>query len=713
MRVASNKQKVIAIAIVLIMASSLVIGTFAQLASGASESAAFTNADTEQIHVSVGDNFSCALLNDGTVKCWGKNNLGQLGRDNTTAVGSSTNDMRLLTPIFLGTGRTAVALSAGSTHACAVLDNATVKCWGDNSTGALGLGTTTNAGDGVGTVMSALPSVDLGAGVSVREIHVGNGFTCALLTNATVKCWGKNDKGQLGLGDIDNRGDGPNEMGAALPIVDLGVNKTAIAIAVADASVCAILNLGEVKCWGDNTDGQLGQGNDTSVGGAGVPAVASINPVDLGAGVTAKGIAAGASHFCALLQNDTVKCWGKNDKGQLGLGDIDNRGDDLNEMGASLTAVNLGSGLSATSIAAGGSSTCALLNTGAVKCWGENASGQLGQGNTDSLGIAAGDIASATAVNITTNTTVVSLSAGQRNTCAVVVGPSLKCWGDNTDGQLGQGNTTALGVASGDIAAVQPITIDTSAPAITTEAPENARVLRTPTPTYSGRCEARIPVVVNVYVGSAATGTPVQTLSGVCNTGVYAVTATQGLSNNAYTFTVSQTDAAGNLGRTLPVTYLLAATLWTTPPDADTNTAIRGEVVTSLAPGPVYVTKDFGFRMLNPRNLKPRVRMKDYVGVVRLTLTANYVRSGQVRTYKCTYPPFGRSARWAEAKWRWTISPRVCVLPVLLRNQLIAGTTTLRVQGTVTRYWATTGARVRPDGSRITLRRINVVLRHG
>ncbi len=703
MRVASNRQKIAAISILVVMASTLILGTFAQLASGAPVSSQSTTASTEQIHVVAGDKFSCALLNDGTVKCWGDNATGQLGRDNTADVGKATGDMAALTAITLGAGRTATAIAAGTQHACALLDNGMVKCWGSNTSGALGQGSTTNAGDGAGTAMSALPAIDLGTGVIARAIGAGNQFTCALLSDGKVKCWGENGYGQLGVGDTNDRGDGASEMGVNLTAIDFGTNKTATAIAVGSESVCAILNLGEVKCWGRNDDGELGQGNTNNLGDGGTPSIANAPALDLGTGKTAKSIAAGSNHFCTVLNDNTVKCWGDNTDGQLGLGDTNDRGDGASEMGDVLTAVNLGSGLTATAVSAGGNTTCAVLSDSSLKCWGKNSDGQLGLGNTTSPATSA-----STAVNLGTAKTAASVAVGTNHVCAVLHDVSVKCWGANAEGQLGLNNTTALNAPS-----ATAITIDTTAPSLTTTSPVAATPARNPTPTYTGLCESRIPVVVTVFAGTTSTGTALQTLNGACVNGAYSVVATQALDNNAYTFVVSQTDAAGNIGRTLPVTFTLAATLWSTTPASDTNVAIRGTVTTPIQPGSIYVAKDFGFTMDTSRGLKARIRMKDYVGSMKLTLTANYVRNGQTRTYKCTYRPFGRTQKVNKVQWRWTVSSQRCVLPVALRDQLLAGQTTLRAKGSVTRYWSATGLRTRPDGSAIGVRKINVVLKNG
>ena len=704
MRVASNRQKIVAIAILVVMASTLILGMFAQVASSAPVSSQSTPAiPTEQIQLAAGENFTCALLNDGSVKCWGDNANGELGRDSTTDVGRVAGDMAALTAITLGAGRTATAITAGTEHACALLDNGTVKCWGNNASGALGQGNTTDVGDGVGTLMSALPSIDLGTGVTARAIGAGNQFTCALLSDGKVKCWGENQYGQLGLGDTNDRGDGAGEMGTNLPSIDFGSNKTATAIAVGAESACAILNLGEVKCWGRNNDGELGQSNTTDLGDGGTPSIAAAPAANLGTGKTAKSIAAGDEYFCAVLNDNTLKCWGNNSNGQLGLGDTNDRGDGAGEMGDALLAVNLGTGLTATSVSAGMATTCALLSDNTLKCWGSNVQGQVGQGDTTTPVTSPSPV-----INVGAGKTAVSVAIGNSHTCAVLIDVSVKCWGLNLEGQLGLDNTTAL-TAPGATA----IRLDTTAPSITTTAPTATAPARNPTPTYTGLCESRIPVAVNVYAGSTTTGTVLQTVNGMCTNGAYSITAIQALENNVYTFTVSQTDAAGNVGRTLPVTFTLAATLWSTVPTSDSSVAIRGTVTTPIQPGSVYVSKEFGFTMDNSRGLKARIRMKDYVGVVRLTLKANYVRNGRAVTYTCTYRPFGRTQKVNNVKWRWTVSAQRCVLPVALRDQLLAGQTTIRVKGNVTRYWSATGLRTRPDGSSIGVRRINVVLKNG
>ena len=222
----------------------------------------------------------------------------------------------------------------------------------------------------------ACPSVCFYA---VAQVDLGGTHTCALFPGGSVKCWGWNAYGQLGLGDTLHRGDAPNEMGDNLPAVDLGSGMTAVAIVSGDSQSCALLSGGLVKCWGRNADGTLGLGNSIDRGDGPGEMGDNLPVVNLGAGKTAVAIAPGEAHACALLYDSNVKCWGRNDWGQLGLGDINvTRGDNLGEMGDNLPIVNLGSGKIAVAIALGGDHTCALLSDGTLKCWGANGGGQLG-----------------------------------------------------------------------------------------------------------------------------------------------------------------------------------------------------------------------------------------------------------------------------------------------------------------------------------------------
>lgn len=200
-------------------------------------------------------------------------------------------------------------------------------------------------------------------------------------TGSELKCWGSNAGGELGHGDHETRGDDADEMGLALPSVGVGMHRFALGVALGGDETqrhsCAILDDLSVKCWGSNSWGQAGLGTleASSVERTGD----RLRPVRLGVGAFALAIAAGASHSCALLDTRSVKCWGSNSFKQLGNGDDISvlRGYTDYEMGDLLPAVQLGvdangTRLAAISVAAGGDTSCAVLTTGEVKCWGRD-----------------------------------------------------------------------------------------------------------------------------------------------------------------------------------------------------------------------------------------------------------------------------------------------------------------------------------------------------
>jgi alpha-tubulin suppressor-like RCC1 family protein len=290
-----------------------------------------------------------------------------------------------LTAVDLGTGRTATAIAAGYQHTCAILDNESIKCWGANASGQLGLGHTNNLGDGLNQMGDNLTAVDLGTGRTAKAIAAGYQHTCVILDNESVKCWGLNDKGQLGIGINSGSnvkmGDGSGEMGDSLPAVDLGSGRTAKAISAGYQHTCVILDNASVNCWGNGLSGQLGRGENKTEKSP------KSDPIDLGSGRNAKAIVTGNSHTCAVIDNSSIKCWGLNDSGQLGQGNTSILvGDGSLEMGDDLPAVDLGAGKTARAISAGDSHTCAILDNASIKCWGKNDSGQLGLGHTNNRG---------------------------------------------------------------------------------------------------------------------------------------------------------------------------------------------------------------------------------------------------------------------------------------------------------------------------------------
>ena len=306
--------------------------------------------------IDTGYNHTCAIMDDDTLKCWGNNIYGQLGYGDTTQRTTPSSSS-----INLGAGRTAKQISVGGHHTCALLDNNTVKCWGRNNHRQLGDGNNTN--------LTAPPTntLNLGAGRTAIQISSGSSHTCALLDDNTLKCWGRNLFGQLGYGDNTNRSTPPSNP------INLGTGRTAKQISAKFNHTCAILDNDTLKCWGYNGFGQLGLGDTAH---RNLPPNSSIN---LGAGRTAKQVSVGEYNICALLDNDTVKCWGRNNHGQLGYGDTIQRNTPAS------TPINLGPGRTAKQISTGSHyNACALLDNDTVTCWGRNNYGQLGYGDTTS-----------------------------------------------------------------------------------------------------------------------------------------------------------------------------------------------------------------------------------------------------------------------------------------------------------------------------------------
>jgi alpha-tubulin suppressor-like RCC1 family protein len=273
-----------------------------------------------------------------------------------------------------------------------------VKCWGMNLYGQLGDGSTTNR---------STPADVAGLSSGIKAIAAGDSHSCALTEAGGVKCWGNNFSGQLGDGSTATR---------LTPVDVVGLPGAVKAVATGRGHTCALTAAGGVKCWGANFGGQLGDGSTTN-------RVAPVDVVGLSSGI--KAVATGRGHTCALTEAGGAKCWGDNFSGQLGDGSTTQRLTPVDVVG-------LSGGIKA--IAGGILHTCALTEAGAVKCWGDNFYGQLGDGSTttrltpvDVVGLSGG---------------IMATSVGNLHTCALTDAGGVSCWGDNFYGQLGDGSTT-------------------------------------------------------------------------------------------------------------------------------------------------------------------------------------------------------------------------------------------------------------------------------
>ena len=367
--------------------------------------------EANAVGLATGNWNTCAVGSDGLVYCWGRNGNGQIGNGQTSTntcgnSGHKCKDVPTATSLIGNSGDDIVSIAFGHQHACALLDTGDVECWGRNNAGQLGQG----GGD-----KDTPQPVNLGAGRTATSIYAGGHYSCAILDDESVKCWGQNTDGQLGIGSTSNTN-------TPSTINSLGSGRKAITLATAFKSVCALLDDGTVKCWGDDSQGQLGNGGSNS--DLSSPPSSAIN---LGSGRTAKAITGGEYHFCAILDDDSIKCWGDGSNGKLGTGSISDKNTPTSTSGS------FASGRYAVVIDAGYQHTCVILDNGDLTCWGGDAWGQLGNGAITGTKSSL----QSTAVNLGSGRTAISLSGGGTHTCAQLDNGQLMCWGNRADGQVG------------------------------------------------------------------------------------------------------------------------------------------------------------------------------------------------------------------------------------------------------------------------------------
>lgn len=399
--------------------------------------------------IAAGLRTSCVVYNDGRLYCFGGNDSGQLGDGTTKDRGGEPGTMTTLAPVDLGAGVTVTQVALGDSHVCALLSSGHVKCWGGNEQGQLGLEDNVDRGDKPGQMGANLPEVKLGAGRTALKLAAGVDFTCALLDNGSVKCWGRNANGQLGLGSTAVYvGRAPGDMGDGLAAVDLGPGRTVKDIVAGEMHACALLDDETVKCWGNNQSGQLGTGDTNARGRQAATMGANLAAIDLGTGRKAKQVFAGQAHNCALLDDGSVKCWGNNAAGQLGTGDKVARGDNPGELGDSLMKLDVGPGRSVRTMSLGDGYSCALLDNGTLSCIGKNTQGQLCLGDTAEHASVGAALPKA---DLGAGRTLDFFVAGPEHACGVFMDKMVRCWGVNGAGQLGLGDRNPRGVAPGQI----------------------------------------------------------------------------------------------------------------------------------------------------------------------------------------------------------------------------------------------------------------------
>ena len=409
--------------------------------------------------IAAGKDHTCAIGSGGGVMCWGNNEYGELG--------DGTNNNSSIPVDVVGLDQGVTAIAAGQDVTCALLSGGGVKCWGWNKYGRLGDGTyddhntpvdvigldqgvTAIAAGGLNTcalkssggvvcwgvtgffpdefggyyITRNTPGDIAGLENGVTDIAVGGYHACALLSGGGVKCWGGNGSGQLGHDTGDDVGY------VSTPVDVSGLEQELSAITTHNNHTCVMIPGDDIQCWGENWQGQLGDGTITN-------RIIPVNVTGLPVGVSA--ISAGKQHTCALAPYSRIMCWGSDIVGQLGDNPMEQR---------SIPVEVAGQDSQVSTITAGYYHTCMLGSGGGVKCWGMNLLGQMGNGKNeesitpvDVIGLGEG---------------VTSIAAGMNHTCAIVSGGGVKCWGYNANGELGDGTTEnrntpvdVVGLASG------------------------------------------------------------------------------------------------------------------------------------------------------------------------------------------------------------------------------------------------------------------------
>ncbi len=355
------------------------------------------------LQVAAGGGHTCAIAADHTLWCWGWNYLGQVG------LGTSGSGTDVTAPTQVGTDMDWQQVATGRTHTCAVRTDGTLWCWGDNGYGQVGQSPDSS------TVVTAPTQV--GTDMDWQQVAGGTGHTCAVRTDGTLWCWGWNDRGQLGLGDLTRRST-PTQVGTATSWRQ---------VTAGGYHGCAIQSDGTLHCWGLNNRGQLGQGDTMD----------RSSPAQVALDTDWNLVSGGGHHNCGIRSGvGRLLCWGSNNEGQLGI----------DASGNARRPVELGTGWA--QVSAGRRHTCGVRNDRTLWCWGAGGDGALGVGDTRQR-------RSPQRVGMDANWQQVA--AGEGHTCALRTDGTMSCWGDNTYGQLGLGDSGATTGRTEPTALVPPV----------------------------------------------------------------------------------------------------------------------------------------------------------------------------------------------------------------------------------------------------------------
>jgi len=394
------------------------IGPGNALAATSSGLTATTSAPFEMrrtlVAVNAGTSHTCAVTAGGAAYCWGDNSYGQLGDGTTTERDG---------PVVVSGGLTFATVSAGDDHTCGLTKAGEAYCWGSDRSGQLGIQISTESLTCASFDPCSTKPVAVSAGITFAALSAGVDHTCGVTPAGTAYCWGANDAGQLG--------DGTSTLRNAPAAVTGGLRFAAVS--AGGTHTCGVTTAGAAYCWGDNSQGQLGA---TATG-------RQLSPMAVAGGLTFTAVSAGKNQTCGITTAGTAYCWGDNEYGQLGNGTI----------GGSVSPIPVLGGFTFTTVSVGSFNTCGVTAAGAAYCWGSNLDGQLGNGGafydgSQTCGPTA-DVpfsfpCSPTPLQIPGGLLFGGMGDDGNHVCAVTLAGArwAYCWGDNGFGQLGDGTRT-------------------------------------------------------------------------------------------------------------------------------------------------------------------------------------------------------------------------------------------------------------------------------
>ena len=386
------------------------ITTYSGSKSSWTNGISYQNSESELpfIDVDVDHRHSCAIKKNGQLYCWGSNSYGKLG-DGTTSRKLSPSLVR-----FDDEATRVTKVSTGYDSTCTITDESRVMCWGRNQYGELGIGTTENS--------QALYPVEvlLPWNYDAVDIITGKNYACTLLENGQVWCWGHNTYRQLGNSST------PSNIHSKIPVrVDIPEGRIAVSIKSSQHHTCSIMDDGSMYCWGREYNGNMGQDPSPSDGGQETPL-----EVMLPKNLRVISMDIGERHGCAALSDNSLYCWGQNQYGQVGVGYQSNT--DVSQIINLPQKIDIQNYPPIVDISINYHNSCALHDDGSLTCWGRNNVGQVGEGTTN-------DISSPTFIQLEGGASASFISVGDEHSCAGANDGTINCWGQGT--YLGDGTT--------------------------------------------------------------------------------------------------------------------------------------------------------------------------------------------------------------------------------------------------------------------------------